>query len=181
MLIRSPREEMPSVVAGTGITTPFLYSAGRLVKFHLCSQYLSDEHYVWCSDCFDARHHYLHSGPIDTPASSHPAEIFERLRAATDSRQPDWHDPSIASWKLNRKSLAAQWKANAHIDHRAEQGIIFLLDRAEIVQWRPLIYIIHREKVAPRLIPLDLSRRASLEMEYIIEDLRPDEFDVISP
>jgi hypothetical protein len=180
-MARSSRRKIPPVAIGTAIANPFLYSAGPIVKFHICKQYLRDEHYVWCSDCFDARHHYLHSGPIDTPPSSNPAEIFERLRAATDSRRPDWHDPSIASWKLNLKSLAAQWKADARIDDKAEQEIVFLLDRAEIVQWRPLIYVIHRAAVAPRLKPVDLSRRASLEMEYIIEDLRPHEFDVISP
>jgi|ERR1700730_2466889 len=160
---------------------PFLYSAGPLVKFNICRDYLGGAHYVWCSDCFDSRHHYLHPGPIDTPASSNPAEIFERLRAATDSRRPDWHDPSIASWKLKIKALAADWKLQGRIDAAAEQDIVFLLDRAEIVQWRPLIYIIHRDKVATKLRRVDLRDRASLEMEYIIEDLRSGEFDVISP
>ena len=77
--------------------------------------------------------------------------------------------------------MSVQWKADGRIDDDAEQEIMFLLDRADIGQWRPLIYIIQRDKVAARLKPVTLSSRASVEMEYMLEDLQPHEFDVIGP
>jgi hypothetical protein len=162
------------------VASPFLFSANPLVKFHIAKNYLGDRHHVWCSDCFDCRHHYLHSGPIDTPPSSNPGEIFERLRAATVDRV-DWHEPSIATWKVTIKALTVRWRTSGVIDNDVEQEIIFLLDRADIGQWRPLIYIIQRDKVEARLQRVPLRDRASLVMEYVIEDLHPDEFDVIGP
>jgi len=117
---------------------------------------------------------------MGTPPSSNPGEIFERLRAATVERV-DWHEPAIAGWKTKIKAMSVKWKSDGKIDDDAEQEIMFLLDRADIGQWRPLIYIIQRDKVAARLKPVALPSRASLEMEYTVEDLQPHEFDVIGP
>ena len=167
-------------MALTAPTSPFLYSANPLVKFTISRDYLNHTHFVWCSDAFDCRRHYLHVGPLGTPPSSQPGEIFERLRAATVERV-DWADLSIAGWKTKIKAMSVQWKADGRIDDDAEQEIMFLLDRADIGQWRPLIYIIQRDKVAARLKPVALSSRASVEMEYTLEDLQPHEFDVIGP
>lgn len=57
------------------------------------------------------------------PASSNPAEIIERLRAATDSKRPDWHEPSIATWKLQMQALATEWEASGRIDAAARTEI----------------------------------------------------------
>jgi hypothetical protein len=43
------------------------------------------------------------------------------------------------------------------------------------------LYVIRREQVETRLQRVRLQDRASLEMEYVIEDLQPNEFDVIGP
>jgi hypothetical protein len=161
-------------------TSPYLYSVNPLMKFNISRDYLGHKHYVWCADSFDARHHYLHPGRSDTPPSSNPGEIFERLRAATVAR-PDWNDPSISKWKLQIKSLLEKWKTDDLIDDAAEEEIVYLIDRADITHWRPLIYIINKDKVSLRLKRVPLSSRASIEMEYIIDDLIPDEFDVIGP
>jgi hypothetical protein len=77
--------------------------------------------------------------------------------------------------------MAVKWRTDGKINVDAEQEIVLLVDRADIRQWRPLIYVIQRDKVAERLRRVPLADRASLEMEYILEDLRPEEFDVIGP
>jgi hypothetical protein len=122
----------------------------------------------------------LHIGPLNVPPSSNPGEIFERLRAATIERT-DWHEPYIPGWKLKIQELAINWQRDGRITNEEQEEIMLLLERADIGQWRPLIYIIRRELVESRLIRVHLRDRASLEMEYKIEDLQPHEFDVIGP
>jgi hypothetical protein len=158
--------------------SPILFSTNPLMKFEIQRDYYGHEHYVWCADCYDGRHHLLHLGSR-LPPSSNPAELLTNLRAATIER-PDSHDRSIAYWKQSLKERAIKDALAGRLDAKAEQEIIFLIDRADIGKWRPLLYVISRAAVEARLEEVPMAERASPEMEYRIRDLRMPEFDVVA-
>jgi len=157
--------------------SPFLYSTNPLIKYQLQRDYFNHIHFVWCTDCFDGRKQLLHPGE-PFPPSSNPAELYESLRAATVER-PDWHNGSIAQWKVTMKARILKEALAGSIDKEAEKDLILRLDKAEILDWRPLLYVISRRAVQRRLKRVALSNRASPSMEYQIHDLRPAEFDVL--
>lgn len=75
--------------------------------------------------------------------------------------------------------LAADWAANGEITDAQKDEIIFSTQNASFEQWRPLIYVIPRLPVAARLKPVPLASRAGLGKEFIIEDLKNTEFDIM--
>lgn len=58
-----------------------------------------------------------------------------------------------------------------------------MVDNAVFRDWRPLIYVIPREPIENlnRLRTVPIQNRASNDVEYVIEDLRQNEFDLIEP
>ncbi len=60
-----------------------------------------------------------------------------------------------------------------------KEEIIYMTDNATFDEWRPLIYITPRILVESRLKLVPPTNRASLAPEYVITDLRRDEFDII--
>jgi hypothetical protein len=156
---------------------PFLYSTNPWLKFHIAATFYAHNHYVWCADCFDGRGSFLHSGGR-YPPSSNPAEIFTNLRAATLER-PDRHNRDIEAWQLSLKMRAGDDAVSGKISSNEEKEIVYLIDAASLPDWRPLLYIVHRDAVAGRMKQVPINKRASHVMEYVIEDLHPNEFDVI--
>jgi hypothetical protein len=162
------------------MASPFLYSVNPLLKFQIQRDYYGHRHFVWCADCFDSRRvDALHTG-ASVPPSSNPAEILASVRAAV--QRSDHHNKDIRDWKVTLKQRALTTRVDGKITADQEQEIIYLIDNADIQLWRPLLYIINRTAVEPRLQEVPVSRRANPSAkEYQIVDLAPDEFDAIEP
>jgi hypothetical protein len=159
--------------------SPFLYSTNPWIKFDIYQRYRGQRHWVWCSDFYDSRKYYLHVGSGHMPPSSNPAEIYENLRASTLER-PDLHCPTIARVKLNLQQRALEWVADGSLSFGDGQDIVYQLDHAVLADWRPLLYVIHRASVAPRLVEVPPDKRANpISPEWTLSDLAPDEFDVL--
>jgi hypothetical protein len=54
-----------------------------------------------------------------------------------------------------------------------------MVTNATFDDWRPLLYIIPRSLVETRLKVVPIHKRASFGDEFIVEDLRRSEFDLI--
>jgi hypothetical protein len=54
-----------------------------------------------------------------------------------------------------------------------------LADDPDLTYWRPLVYVIPRNLVEARLKPVHLKQRASFGLEFLVEDLKRNEFDII--
>ena len=60
------------------------------------------------------------------------------------------------------------------------QDIAYQLDHADIRDWRPLLYVIDRSEIEPRLVEVPPDQRANpVALEWTIPDLVSDEFDVL--
>ena len=77
--------------------------------------------------------------------------------------------------------LAVQGHESGVISKEVRDEIVMMLDKTTFEDWRPLIYVIPYSIVATRVRIVPRDRRASHEMEYIIEELADGEFDIIEP
>jgi len=105
-------------------------------------------------------------------------DILKSLRAAVD--RDDRHDPKIEGQKGALIARAIQWHLDGKLTENQRDEIVFIAENAAITDWRPLLYIIPREKIEPeRIVLVKIDRRAGLGPEYIIENLQGNEFEVI--
>lgn len=161
------------------MTPLLLYSVNPYLKYFIHQKYRGDVHFVWCSEHFDSRKLGGYSPGSNIGASSNPAVLYERLKQAVESE--DEGDLKLSEQKTGLKSLAVDWNNTGKITLDEMEEIIYTIDYAHFKQWRPLLYVIPRALVDSRLIPVSRKNRASLGMEFRIENLRSSEFEVIEP
>jgi hypothetical protein len=155
-----------------------LYSTNTYLKYRIQEDY-RHEHHVWCSPAFEAAKLGRYMLGATTPPSSDPASIYRNLHRAV--KESDDHDSKIADQKKTLVSLAVQWFNAGHISDTARDDITAIVANARFPDWKPVLLLIPYHSVALRVIEVERARRASTEPEYIIPDLRPDEFDIIEP
>ena len=154
-----------------------LFSTNPFLKHFLQKSYRSDTHYVWCSDVFDSQSLAQYEPGRLVPPSSNPADIYRRL--LDDCARGDDHSALIAGWRATFTALALDWHAGGDITAELRDEIVLLAKSKDFRLWRPLLYVIPRDRVANRLKRVPIERRAGLGEEYIIEDLKGSEFDIL--
>jgi hypothetical protein len=159
------------------MSSPVLYSTNVFLKFHIQQQYRGDIHYVWCSENFDSRTVAAYSPGALVPPSSNPADIYRSL--IDDVKRADRHSAKIAAQRASFEKLAVAWLTAGEITASQKDEIIYMTEHADMNYWRPLLYVIPRMPVEARLRTVPMDKRAGLGPEYIIEDLRRSEFDII--
>ncbi len=113
------------------------------------------------------------------PASSDPATIYRQLYNAV--KTVDRGDVKIASQKKVLKALATKWHSDGILSADQRDEILAMVSGSEIVDWRPLIFVIPYDPVAKRVRSVGRKNRASHDPEYIVPDLFEDEFYIIEP
>lgn len=157
--------------------TLFLYSTNVFMKWLIQERYQGGRHYVWCSEYFDPTKHGSYSGAYGIPASSNPAVLYRRYKE--DLQSGDTHSALIGSQKASIKARAVEWLNKGQINQQDLEDITVLVDKGRVEDWRPVIYVISRALVASRLKRVAASQTAGFGMEYVVEDLTHDEFDLI--
>ena len=143
----------------------------------ICQKYRNDIHWVWCSEVFDSKSQGLYTLGAQVPRSSNPADIYRDLKKDIESR--DSHSAKINEQKTVLSSLAVQWYSRGEINEEQRDDILFMVKNVSFEDWRPLLYIIPRERLEDRLKIVPPEKRAGMGLEYIIEDLNRREFDII--
>ncbi|MQA91450.1 MAG: hypothetical protein GEU90_14690 [Gemmatimonas sp.] len=137
-----------------------------------------DLHYVWCSECFDSALAPPHSLRALVGSSSNPADIYRGLKAEVDSA--DKHGNNFTRIAGSLSVLAQKWYIANEIAEHDRDEILYMLMEPTPRLWTPLVYVIPRDAVATRLKPVHPSKRSGTGREFVMEDLRRDEFDVIT-
>jgi hypothetical protein len=158
-------------------TGPLLFSTNPLIKLLIQERYRKDEHYVWCSESFDSNKQPGYSAASLVPPSSNPSSIYRELREGCQKGEK--HSTKIRDARGTLKALAVTWHDNGEISSQDKEEIIMLADDPDLTYWRPLVYVIPRNLVQARLKPVHLQQRASFGLEFIVEDLKRNEFDII--
>jgi len=154
-----------------------LYSTNPFIKLLIQERFRKDIHFVWCSETFDSTKHPAYSGASLTAPSSDPCAIYRLL--AEDCKRADKHSAKIISTRSSLVSLSSKWRQAGEITSEEEEEIVYMANLSDQVLWRPLVYVIPRALVAPRLKLVPPSERASTGVEYTIANLARNEFDIV--
>lgn len=156
-----------------------LYSANTYLAFRIGQFYYGDNHYVWCSEVFDARVREQYGQYADIPPTSNPYEIYGNLFDAV--HRGDRHSPKIAENKTGILNGAARKLSLGVISKEQYDEIGAVIEAAELREFRPLMYVIpYNRKVAKLVQPVPVSRRAHpLSREFLMEALPRAYFDII--
>jgi hypothetical protein len=153
-----------------------LYSTNTYLKFRIQEDYRG-EHHAWCSPVFAAETLNKYAIGAGTPPSSDPASIYRDLHGAV--RRADEHNGKIIAQKTVMMALAVEWCNNGLITAGARDEITTIVRMAPFLDWRPLLFIIPYACVSDRVREAPREKRASTEREFIVPDLKRDEFDII--
>lgn len=159
------------------VSRHFLYSTNPFLKYHFQEKHRKSVHYVWCSEVFDSQREGAYSLGAVVPSSSNPAELYRRLKRDVESE--DRHSSLLTEKRASLVSVASNWRTAGHISPSDLEDILFQIANSPTGNWRPLLYVIPREIVASRLLPVQAIARAGLGDEFIIPDLMRAEFDVL--
>lgn len=148
---------------------PLLYSIGTQLAYNIAKNYYGDVHYAWCTCDFNN---------IKQPPTSNPAKICNRYLDIIS--KGDRHTVEICN---NIAGILRGAKAKFDrkiITPRQYKEIKTLVAAARYESFYPVLYIIQSSKVKHKCIEVPIPDRASDDaVEYRIEELQADEFDII--
>ena len=156
---------------------PLLYSTNPFIKLIVQEKYRGDFHYIWCSESFDSNKLPGYSIASLVASTSNPASIYKDL--SQGCKKGEKHCSKIGEIRTSLKALAVDWHKKGEINDDDKEELILLADEKDPMFWRPLIYVMPRDIVKAKLKPVKLSARASFGSEFVIEDLKRTEFDII--
>ena len=149
-----------------------------MLKFKINERYLG-YHYVWCSPVFEASAVGRGTLGADQPGSSDPATIYRRLH--DDVSRRDRHANEVDRQRASVKSTALYLAAEGRISDGVAAEIAEIASAADLFDFRPVLYAIPYEPVSDRVQLVQVEKRASIEPEYVIADLKQGEFQMIEP
>lgn len=172
-----PEQEARAAVPVIRPAPILLYSTNTWLAFIVAENYYNGMHYVWCTPRFgDSRS--VPSGDVVLPPSSRPYEIYRRLHEEVHSG--DRHSPKVSDNKAGILRGAAYKREAGVINEQQESDIAAIVERAELMDFRPLLYQIPYEPVSALLREVPISKKAHpLSKEYIIEELPRNCFEPI--
>jgi hypothetical protein len=153
-----------------------LYSTNTWLALYLSSRFYGGVHWVYCTPVFALVAAAPHAPP--QPPSSSPKNIYWELEK--DVRAGDRHSSKIAQNRAGLKKGALSKHSAGLITDSDAADITWIVDHADIAQFRPLLYVIPRAGVAGRLKRVSPQSAASpFSDEYILEDLAIGEFEAL--
>ncbi|MBQ5328974.1 MAG: hypothetical protein J6J15_07320 [Oscillospiraceae bacterium] len=146
-----------------------LYSTGTLLAYQVAKDFYGDEHYVWCTESFDA---------ALQPGTSNPRTLC--MRYLEQIIKKDRHATEINNNKAGiLKGATAKYNAGIITAEQFEQ-IKGIVAYSKYEDFYPVVYLINKKAVKKRLKIVDPNERASdNSIEYILTDLKRNEFELV--
>jgi hypothetical protein len=156
---------------------PVLYSTNPWFATDVAMRYRHGSHFAWVCEYFDSKKAPAGSAAALTAPSSNPRRIYNQLRE--DCEIEDKHSALIGGYKKTFSRLAKQWLADGSLAKDQYDEILAITKDFSWNIWRPVLYVIPRTAVEPRIKSVNIALRAGYGPELQIEDLQPHEFDII--
>lgn len=154
------------------------YSANSYLSFLVNRRFYGGQHYVWCSPTFNPTTLDELNPLRNIAISSSPHHIYANYRDSAKSG--DTHSDLIKQNKRGIKRGAAAMLAANRIDQNQYQMIIYMVNHAQLSDFRPLLYLIPANLIEKKLNVVSAKQAANpLGPEYRIFDLLDTEFDAI--
>lgn len=149
------------------------------MKFFINENFRGGNHYIWFSENFDSGTLGKYVPGSMVPATSNPKDIYIDLKNAVD--KTDTHNAKIKEQISGLTALAVKWEKAKEITTDQKNDILYIVNEGKYFNyWRPLLYVVPKALVGPpRIKAVPMALCAGLGNEYIIEDLRRDEFGLI--
>ncbi len=156
-----------------------LYSANSYMAYRIAKQYYNDLHYVWCSADFGSLVS-ANTGFQRTPTLTRPKHRYYQMLKEVNERVRGALTVEEARHGLLR-GVEAQRQAG-RINMKQAEEILSIVQQADISDFRPLLYVLPvTSELLPRIQVVPVKQRAHpLSEEFIISDLKSDEFDIIT-
>ena len=146
-----------------------LYSTGTKLSYKINKKYYNNIHFVWCTESFDA---------ALQPGTSNPRTLCTRYLEQIIKN--DKHALEISNNKTGILKGATIKLEEGVIDKTQYDEICAKVACAENEDFYPVIYLINKKAVSKRLKIVDSKDKANnTSIEYIIEDLQQNEFELI--
>ncbi len=113
------------------------------------------------------------------PPSSDPARIYRSLHAAVTDK--DEHNVDVERQRQKLQDVALKLLSDSKINDDDAQEVVAYMKAAHISEWKPMIYAIPYDAVRNRVLAVPRDQRASGHPEYVIADLKAEEFEAIEP
>ncbi len=156
------------------------YSTNTYLSHLITKRFYSSKYFVWCSPVFDPTKLDEYSPYKKIPPSSSPCKIYNVF--FEDVQGGDLHSSKIEGNKIGLKKGAGIHFAKGTISENEYASIIKMIDSADINDFRPLLYLIPKATVEHKVIQVSVEECANpLSVEYQIENLSSDEFELIEP
>ena len=156
---------------------PVLFSTNPFIKYLIHEEYRGGVHYVWCSEQFDSKRLAAYTSGSLVATNSNPVDIYKQLRTAVDSG--DRKCGKIIELRASMTARALQWYADGEITENQREDIVYMLKSDDPRLWRPLLYVIPAGLVSARAELVAMEKRAGMGAEYIISDLKSNEFGIV--
>ncbi|MDO7848997.1 hypothetical protein Q5H92_21715 [Hymenobacter sp. M29] len=154
------------------------YSANSFLSLMINRRFYNGQHYIWCSPVFNPKTLDERDPMQNIAVSSSPHHIYLGYSDSVKSR--DRHSDQIERNRRGIKKGAAAMLAEKKITDDDYQRIVFIVDNAEIADFKPMLYVIPANKVHSKLSMVPVSELANpMGEEYRIFDLQDGEFDAI--
>ncbi len=149
---------------------PVLFSTATLLAFKISKEYYNDRHFVWCTTSFD---------DFNQPGSSNPRTICNKY--LDQALKGDKHGNEIIRNKANILK-GARIKCNEGIiTEEQREKIMATVTDAPFEAFMPVVYLVKTQIVIDKLQIVPDTRKANdTSKEYIVNDLQPSEFTIIS-
>ena len=152
-----------------------LYSTNTWLAYDIAELFFGGEHYVWCTPHFSPR-----SAPpyASVPPTSCPSALYRSL--AAEVRAGDRHSLKIRDNRTGILRGVEARRQDGMIDERDLEEIKEMVKGASVADFRPLLYVIPHDRVAPLVERVPVTDRAHpLAEEFVISRLPRTSFDVI--
>lgn len=133
-----------------------LYSTNTFIAYAIAERFYRRVHYVWCSPHFD--HGVGHGLGYRVAPTSAPMEIYRTL--AREVQAGDRHSAKITSNRTGIAEGAAAKRSAGVIDAEQEAEITDILSRAQVQDFRPLLFVIPYAAVAGKVRSVPVANRA---------------------
>ncbi len=159
-------------------TNLILYSVNPLMKLLLQERYFGDRHYVWCAEQWDAATRSRYSFASMVPPSSNPRALYESYREAVEGG--DRHFTKFDRIRAGYLDRALTAKKVGALSEAQYDELVVTIQSNDFNLWRPIVYLIPRHLIDPtRLQLVPAAQRAGLGNEFVIRDLKREEFEIM--
>ena len=153
-----------------------LYSTNTWLAYIISQVYYGGEHYVWCSPYFNS--FSIPSSEQTIPPSSTPGHLYSLLSDEVFSGER--HSDKIKQNKAGLRRGANAKEQAGVITNKQRLEIFAVVSRAQIIDFRPILYVIPYPLVSDLIVEVPVAERSHpLSMECRIERLPRSCFDVI--